>query len=168
VRPVFDPRFWPGVAACLTLALIVASDYWMIGVLVDRCDRGSRRRLPPGERGQALVEFALVLPVLMLILLAIPEFARRSDFTMQTRIAAQTMASWIAAHGTETAPDEMVGVAESMGVGANYRLTWAPPSPAPGDLITVTVGAEWEPLFLRGIVGSAWVESLATTTLPPG
>jgi len=91
-------------------------------------DRGSRRllRRAAGERGQGLVEFALVLPVLLLILLGIFSFATTYNswlkLTDGVRVAGRAAATQL--------PDADGGVtaactAAQNAIQANMGSTWS-------------------------------------------
>ena len=53
-----------------------------------------------GERGQAMLEFAFVLPVLMLVVVGMIEFALAFNATLGVNRASQDAASWPPKQGT--------------------------------------------------------------------
>ncbi len=98
------------------------------------------------QRGQSLVEFALVVPVFVTILFGIIEFSRMFE-TMNVVTSAAREGARVAA---VTAPDgsQVQSAAQSVlnagGVGGNATITVG--GPGSGNMVTVTVSINYTPL----------------------
>lgn len=68
------------------------------------------------EKGAVAVEFAIVLPVFLLLVLGIFEFGRAYNIQVSLSEAARESARYMAIHANE--PGFSVGAAQSAGVGA--------------------------------------------------
>ena len=134
-------------------------------------DRRQRKQPPKGERGAALVEFALVLPLLMLLLVGMLDFGKA--FTMwidETHLANQAgryaavnnnpaggkveddpgAAAFEAAIGADADTQELRDTIE-----VNVCFPGATPTGAVGDSVRVDVKATYRFFdFLSGIVPS--------------
>jgi len=82
-----------------------------------RC-RGARVGRGRGDRGQATVEFALVLPVVVLLVVGVVELARVSGLQVATVDAARTGAR-------AASVDPRPGVAQAAIVAANGATSWS-------------------------------------------
>lgn len=94
------------------------------------------RRLLQNNRGQAMVEFALVLPVLLLILGAIIEYGRVFNETLTVTAAAREGAR--AAAVGDDGPATALGFAAAIDRG-KLTATVVPAAPVRGQPVTVTV-----------------------------
>jgi Flp pilus assembly protein TadG len=96
----------------------------------------STRRRPVADRGAAAVEFALVLPMLLILIFGIIDFGRMLNAQITLTEAAREGAR---ASVLGTDPKARVGSLTS-GLGAVTTTTAAcPAKPAPADTTTVTV-----------------------------
>lgn len=89
---------------------------------------GSTRRhlpptRPPSARGQSLVEFALVLPIVLMLLLAIADFSRVFAAGIVMEASARDAAEIVAQAYLEKPPPDTSGVSAPL----------SDPAPAPGD-----------------------------------
>ena len=120
-----------------------------------------------GHRGQSVVEFALVLPVLILILLVVIDFGRVFYTWVNLTSAARVGAAYAAAHPTESfGPGSGYAtaiLADRNDLGCPLSPTPAPPAPSfgldtsPGSFVTVTLGCDFRPAtpFIGAIVGNS-------------
>jgi Flp pilus assembly protein TadG len=137
-----------------------------------------RRRRPRDRRaaGQSLVEFALVFPVLIILLIAIFDLGRLvfayNDITNAAREGARV---GIINQTTATIKSEVVSQATSLGlVAADVTVTYAdadnPSSPCSSNppttlecLVVVTVAYDWQAItpIIGNIVGPITVTSIS-------
>lgn len=106
------------------------------------------------ERGAAAVEFALVLPVLIILLLGMVEFARVFNVQISLSNAAREGARTMAIENDATiARDAAVSAAPSVvpAVSAG-QITVAPAPCAAGDTVTVTI--QYSVDLLTGFFGA--------------
>lgn len=106
--------------------------------------RKLRRRHGDGERGQALVEFAFVLPILLLLLLGIIQFGLLFytciDLTSATRDGARKVAVSRATGGVEDAARKTIRDSLTVVEYSATTVTVSPGSPwAAGVPVTVKV-----------------------------
>jgi Flp pilus assembly protein TadG len=111
-----------------------------------------------GERGAAAVEFALVVPLLLVLVLGIAEFGRA--YTISTtlsnaaRVGARTMALENSTGAARTAAQgAATGVALSTG-----QITVTPsscPTPSTGSTTLVTVTITYPMTFVTGLFGKS-------------
>ncbi len=147
---------------------------------IPRLRRGSARKpcfhhLPPG--GQSLVEFALVLPVLILILATAIDFGRVFFSWVNLTSAARVGAAYAASN-----PSASFGPGSEYAVqvladrnDAGCPLAGAPAPPPPsfssgkdvGSLVTVTLGCDFRPAMplIQAVVGGT-VRVTATVRYP--
>jgi Flp pilus assembly protein TadG len=105
------------------------------------------------ERGAAAVEFALILPILMLILFGVIEFGGVYNAQLMVTGAAREAAREMAIHGspsaaTTAAIDAAVGIDA-----ADLEVTVSLPACTAGADITVTV--VYDRPFVTGLFGSS-------------
>ena len=95
----------------------------------------SRRRDPRlRDRGTATVEFAIVVPVLLLLVFGIIDFGRMASDHVQLTAAARAAAMAAAAHANPTT------AATSVLAGVSVTVNNAcPTAPRPGRVVQVTV-----------------------------
>ena len=125
-------------------------------------------RLRREERGQNLVEFALVLPVVLLLVFGIIDFARAFNYKDQTTQVANEAARWVIVNQLPGIPSpslanykawacrEMVSSELSTSVGCpagtNIKICFADSAgvqsntPVSGGLVTVTIPASLTPI----------------------
>ena len=65
---------------------------------IARCNRIGRRRNRSGGQGQSVVEFALLLPILIALLLGAIDFGRIMQARVTSESAAKAGAHWGASH----------------------------------------------------------------------
>jgi Flp pilus assembly protein TadG len=92
------------------------------------------------ERGAAAVEFALVVPILLAILLGTIEFGRAYNVQISLTHAARETARYMAIHGNwDDAKNKGIGAASSVGLNASHFTTTTSTCPKGSDvLVTVT------------------------------
>lgn len=106
-----------------------------------------------GERGAAAVEFALVAPVLILLLLGIFEFGRAFHTQTALSAAAREGARYMAIHDDASGATEVtIAAAPSLPLTAG-AVTVSPGSCTPESTVTVT--ASLNHTWLTGFVGAA-------------
>ena len=122
---------------------------------------GPRRQL-----GQSMVEFVVVLPILILILLVVVDFGRVFYSWVNLTSAARAGAAYAAAHPTASfGPGSKYAIAilaDRNDAGCPLAPTPAPPAPSfgagtsPGSFVTVTLGCDFRPVtpFIGAIVGN--------------
>lgn len=115
------------------------------------------RKYITDDRGQALVEFALVVPVLLLLVLGIMEFGMVIHEYMVVTGAAREGARIAALGGNDTAVETAVKDAAVNFDKADIRVTVSPsPTRIQGEPVTVTVTYPFKPVTpLIGAVFSA-------------
>jgi Flp pilus assembly protein TadG len=86
-------------------------------------------RLARDERGAAVVEFAFVLPIFLVLIAGLYDGARFLNAMLQVRAAAQAGAGWAAANGWDSS-----GIAAAVTAGSPLR---AAASPAPALMSSV-------------------------------
>jgi Flp pilus assembly protein TadG len=113
----------------------------------------SFRRTPLcGERGQSLVEFALILPVLILLVMGTLDLAMGFRTYIALTNAAREGARWVSIHPTDQAgaEDRIALEADRVGLASSsYQVTYSPDKAAyeAGEQVTVTVQHDYELLF---------------------
>jgi Flp pilus assembly protein TadG len=122
----------------------------------------SLRRLIASEDGAAVVEFAFVMPVFLVMMAGLYDGARLINASMQVHAAAQAGAGYAATHGFDVAgiqnavvqatpldaqanpaPTQFVGCLVGKPIGAGDRCTGDNPL---GTYVTVTAQATFTPL----------------------
>lgn len=107
---------------------------------------GMTNRKERGERGAVAVEFALILPLLVLLLFGIIEFGQAYNAYITVTHAAREGAR-LAAVGKY---DEAMVRARAGYIGDRVTITKSPANPTPGSTVTVTVSYPFSlniPLF---------------------
>lgn len=105
------------------------------------------------ERGAAAVEFALVLPILVLILFGVIEFGGVYNAQLMVTGAAREAAREMALHG---APEAAVDAAHAAAIGIDGNdldVSVSLPACASGADVTVTV--VYDRPFLTGLFGAS-------------
>lgn len=121
--------------------------------------RRRRRTVLTGEKGAAAVEFALVVPILLMLVLGIFEFGRAFNIQVSLSEAAREAARHAAIHYADTGYTD--GDAQNAGVVAAPSVGLAPEDVditfsdgsacSPGDNVTVTV--TFNTTYLTGLPG---------------
>lgn len=112
-----------------------------------------------GERGAAAVEFALVVPLLVLVLLGIVEFSRAFQVQATLAAAAREGARVMVLTNDETrATGAVRGAASSLDLGPG-QITVAPDTCSGTDVTeTITVTVRFTQPFVSGLLGGAGVD----------
>lgn len=115
------------------------------------------------QRGQAAVEFALVLPLLLLVLFAVVEFSRAynayNDLNQMAADGARFAAVGRFPGGAQLITDE---ADTNVARGANVSLSYPGGTCAVGNSVTVTASA---PITLAAILNVATVNLKGTATM---
>ena len=156
---MFDPVFAERLANLTILAILAPLPYLWVGWAVDRIDHW--HRIHP-ESGQALVEAALVLPILLSVLLAGGDFIRYSTQAERTADTARTLAAWTAYHGTAGLEEQ----ADMLEWTVGWSLAYEPPGATTGEVVTITYATPWSPAFTRGFIAEATITRSATAVAP--
>lgn len=101
--------------------------------------RGSKR----SDNGQSLLEFALILPILALVLMGIIDFGQIFSTSLNIEQAARDAVRYASLGGTETQTRNLAQ--QEAGTDATVIITPAPNSPAAGTtspLVTWTSGTQ--------------------------
>jgi TadE-like protein len=143
----------------------------------------ARRRGGPRSRGQSLVEFALILPIFVLLLLAVFDFGRgiytynglseaARDIARTTIVNSQQGALG-SSPATRRSVDTQKGLVPGLRVVSYeclfYDGTAVPPSEpchASGYLIKVTVASSYMPTALLGLGGPIELSSSSSLQIP--
>ncbi len=119
--------------------------------------RDSRRFFRRGEKGQDIVEFALILPILLLLIMGIVDFGRAYNTWMMVTHGAREGARYAAVGYSnseiedrirETTPNLTVAVSISPGDRTGYQS---------GEPVTVGVTTEFE--LITGIIAEFFTEN---------
>lgn len=110
------------------------------------------------ERGAAAVEFALVVPLLLLLVLGIAEFGRAYNISSTLAGAAREGARTMALeNSTSAARSAAQGAATGLGLSAS-QITVTPsscPTSSTGSTTLVTVRITYPMTFVSGLLGSS-------------
>ena len=113
------------------------------------------KRSKPGERGAAAVEFALILPVLLLLVLGLVEFGRAYNVQISLSNAAREGARYMAIHNHERDAEAAAKAAAILAAPSVFNpeitendITISPSPCSGGEPVTVTINYEVE--FLTG------------------
>jgi Flp pilus assembly protein TadG len=121
-----------------------------------RSSLASRRRARPGARGQSLVEFALVFPIFMTLLMAIIEFAFVFNAILAVNYAARMAALTASEAGNATGSDCIVlaGIETNVSAPADH-----------GRIVRVEVSRTTRTgALFAGSAPTVWVRGATTTT----
>lgn len=109
-----------------------------------------------GERGAAAVEFALVVPLLLLLVVGIAEFGRAYNISTTLASAARTGARTMALENSASAARTATqGAATGLTLSAS-QITITPsscPSPSTGTTTLVTVSVTYPMTFVTKLLG---------------
>lgn len=126
------------------------------------------RNTRKGEKGQNLIEFALVVPLLLLLVIGIAEFGRawmtKNILTGAAREAVRIMAVQTGNVATATARAD--NILNSAGITTGYSIS-IPPTSVAFDPVSVTVTYQFPVLFAGFIPGldNATIQLSSTTTM---
>lgn len=98
--------------------------------------RRTGRGRPSGERGAALVEFAFLLPVLLLLVVGIIEFGRTFNAQISLTGAAREGARYMAIHGEADEAEDVV--IEAAGLATPPTVDISPTTCSSNTDVTVT------------------------------
>ena len=124
--------------------------------------RPARRLL--GERGAAAVEFALVVPVLLLLLFGIIEFSKALNTQATLSAAAREGARTMITAGTPASALSAVQAAASFLPASAVSIVPATCVGAPANT-TVTVTITYRQEFASGVLGSTGVTLTGTAAM---
>jgi Flp pilus assembly protein TadG len=120
------------------------------------------------NKGQNLVEFALVVPLLLLLVIGIAEFGRawmtKNILTGAAREAVRIMA--VQTGDVTTATARADNILNSAGITTGYNII-IPPTSVPFDPVSVTVTYQFPVMFAGFIPGldNATIPLSSTTTM---
>jgi Flp pilus assembly protein TadG len=123
-----------------------------------------RREAGNGEAGTAVVEFAVVLPLLLLIVFGIVDFGRAVNYTNDATHLASEGARWATVDSNPGAPSSLqqylAGQADSTEMMDNAKVCISFPNgsaPQAGDPVQVTVSVDfnWTPYISKSVFGGA-------------
>jgi Flp pilus assembly protein TadG len=119
----------------------------------------ARLRQHDAERGAAAVEFALVLPLYLLLLFGIVDFARAFNIQLTLSDAAAEGARTLAVGGTATAAHSAAGSALAATLVSPAEVTYpttvtCPAAAAPGTATASMTVATQDFQFLTPLIGS--------------
>lgn len=127
--------------------------------------RHSRPRWHSSDRGQALVEFALILPILLILILGLIDVGRAVGAYNSVSNAARSGARVAIVNQnvsviTDTVEDEAVGLPD-VDVQPNFNVESDPQCPQIGCLVEITVSAPYSPAtpFISNLIGEITVSS---------
>lgn len=110
------------------------------------------RKARKGEKGQNLVEFALVIPLLLLVVIGIAEFGRawmtKNILTGAAREAVRIMA--VPTGNVSTATARAYNILNSAGITTGYNIS-IPPTSVAFDPVSVTVTYQF-PVLIAGFI----------------
>lgn len=129
-----------------------------------------KRQTLKDERGQAIVEFAIALPLLMVVLVAIVQFGisfshylTLADAVRSGARAASVNASSGAAAATTAGRSAVLSAAPGLVQPGDVQVT--SPTWHSGDPVTVTAKAPYALDILGIVVRSGWLQSSTTQRL---
>lgn len=114
--------------------------------------RAKRRSAPGNERGAVAVEFALILPIFLILILGILEFGRAFNIQISLSEAARESARYTAVHHGD--PGFSIAAAQNVGVAA------APSVPLSTGNIKIT--------YSSGSACATGINVISTVTYPTG
>ncbi len=124
----------------------------------------------PPDVGQALVELALVMPVMLLLVLGGIEVAHALELRSRWQDAASTMAGYVVAndgrHSGSAWADEVDGVAARVECDNPVAHVTFPDGSAPGDPVTLVLTCRYHPLT-QVMDWHADFHLTATAAMPP-
>jgi len=119
------------------------------------------------SKGQAVVEFAMILPILMLMLLGVVEFGRFYNASLMVNNASREGARSASFGGTTLEVEQRVdSVATSLDT-SRITVTISPAgTKSRGDMVTVTVNYDIDPLTpMIGIITGGTLHLKAETVM---
>ena len=119
--------------------------------------RNTQRQLSVKEKGAVAVEFALVIPIFLVLVLGIFEFGRAFNIQVSLSEAARESARYVAVHYSD--PSFSVGAAKAVGVSAAPSVS----------LSTANVGISYQNADGTSAPKcAAGVNAVSTVTVPTG
>ncbi|APX03146.1 TadE/TadG family type IV pilus assembly protein [Arthrobacter sp. QXT-31] len=85
--------------------------------------RAARRPRKPREKGAVAVEFAIILPVFLVLVFGIMEFGRAFNIQVSLSEAARESARYVAVHCTEAGYDEADALAAAVSAAPSVPLS---------------------------------------------
>ena len=125
-------------------------------------------RMRGDERGQALVEFALIVPFLLLFLVGIIEFGRGWNLHQVVTDAAREAARTAVIHDVDIDQDSVIRVAKNAlgraGINpANATVNLSGPFHSTGEPISIAISVPYRLAFFGALKG--WTTGESTVTL---
>lgn len=126
---------------------------------------------PPSERAQALVEFALTLPILILLVAIAVDFGREFSADLSLRDGAFAAARYAGMNPNDDAGIVKAAIAAAGGLQlAAANVAISPPSTPPrhsGQAVTVTLSYRFQPLtpLLSTLLGGGLALSRSQTDI---
>ncbi len=120
----------------------------------DRSD--SRGRRPHGQAGQSLVEFALIVPILLMIFLGVLDLGRSFYTYISLTNAAREAARFAAVNNVSASSAQVTQELGAFSGCVNNSLTFAGAGGGRGNPYTVTVTCQFQLVtpFMGNIVGA--------------
>jgi Flp pilus assembly protein TadG len=117
---------------------------------------------PRHDRGAAAVEFALVLPLLLLLVCGIIDFGRMLNVQLTVSAAAREGARW-AALGQSSVAARVAAAAPGLSSAPSTSVTGCPTTPAVGDNATVVATTTYTLITPLGAIAELTGGTFPTT-----
>lgn len=115
------------------------------------------------EEGQSVVEFALILPLLLLLFIGMIEFGWLLNAKITVNSAAREVARTIVvAEGTEAEKKERAETIATNNLGTNYTVTYPNGIPGGGESLIVVISDSVTPIVGLFVSGDQNIKGSAT------